>query len=215
MRLKSGKTTGATSGEGKCLLINEDLPNATRFAHRVSFEEITEVVIETVADLTEIAVEVKAETLETDWIVLDPVGELHRRLLEDMSGRAIRPTLNQYGDAATYIERFCRGICESPYKSVFVCHDWPIKDEATGVMERLPWTGTTNPALGSKLAQMVDIVGYTGAVETPDGYDYQAQLINGRGRRGGDRFAALGEFRSLDLSEWMGQINTTQEATRA
>jgi len=82
-------------------------------------------------------------------------------------------------------------------------------------MERLPWTGTTNPALGSKLMGMVDIVGYTGVVEQEDGERaYIAQLITQQGRRGGDRFGGvLGDWAPVDITQWMEKIGAKEMTT--
>lgn len=94
---------------------------------------------------------------------------------------------------------------------VLVAHDLPIKDEANGEVERLPATGTNNPALGRKLMGMVDIVGFTAVVEQSDGtYDYVAQLVNAKGRRGGDRFDVLGPFRKTDLAEWFALVTQSE-----
>jgi hypothetical protein len=83
-----------------------------------------------------------------------------------------------------------------------------MKDEATETVEVLPFTGSaSNPSLGRKLMSMVDVIGYTARVEQEDGnVQYVAQLIPAKGRRGGDRFDVLGDFRPLDLSEWFAAM---------
>jgi hypothetical protein len=212
---KTGKTAGACSAPGAVALVNLDLPNATQFAHSRDGEgrihEIEFEGMQTLIDLHE-AVHQKPAF---DTVVVDPIGELHRRLLEEASGRAVRPTLNQYGDVGTHLERFCRMLCEAPVNAIFVAHETPVKDEASGTMERLPWTGTTNPALGQKIMGMVDIVGYTAVLEVEGQAepDYVAQLISAQGRRGGDRFNALGDWRKLDLTEWFQTAGVGGEAT--
>jgi len=218
---KTGKSTAACSMPGGVLLLNTDLPNASHYPRSLDTENrIMEARFEGLQTLVDVTVgiqqeakllepaadEVEAESRIVTSVAVDPIGELHRRLLEEISGRAIRPTLNQYGDVITHIERFCRALCELPVNVCFVCHEHPVKDEATGQFERLPWTGTTNPALGQKLMGMVDIVGYTGVIEQEDGSKvYAAQLINAGGRRGGSRWP-LGEIRALDLAEWFSVI---------
>jgi len=204
---KTGKTAGAASSPGKVTLLNCDLPNATYYAHsRDTDHRLTELALDqgdVMHTMIEVVTELKSGSAMIDTIVVDPVGELHRRLIEEMSNRAVRPSLPQYGDTSTHVERFCRALCELPVNTVFICHDYPVKDEASGQIERLPWTGTTNPALGSKLMGMVDIIGYTGAIEQENGeHLYIAQLVTDRGRRGGDRFNVLGDWRPLDLTEW-------------
>ena len=216
---KTGKTTGACSVPGGVLLMNADLANAAWFAHsqdpegRISELDMTSP-LQALIDVTNaIAEQPATEARMVNTVVLDPVGELHRRMLEEASNRAIRPTLNQYGDTSTYIERFCRMLCDAPINAVFVCHEQPVKDEASGGFERLPYTGTTNPALGQKLMGMVDVVGYTGVIETANGKEYVAQVINAQGRRGGDRFDVLdvGDgYRRLNLTEWFAAIHGAQ-----
>ena len=213
---KTGKTTGACSVSERTGLLNLDLPNASLAAHRRN-PNLVEIEFTGFDTLVEVINELKSPQPSIDAIVVDPVGELHRRLLEELSNRAIRPSRDHYGDVSTHVERFCRALCQLPQTTVLVCHDWSLKDEATGVLERLPWTGTTNPSLGSKLMGMVDIVGYTGVVEQKDGgKEYVAQLVSQQGRRGGDRFGALGDWHSLELGEWMTLINPQpQEAVAA
>jgi hypothetical protein len=204
---KTGKTAGACSGPGQVTLVNCDLPNASYFAHERDPEgRITELALDqgdVMNTMIELVTQLRAGDSELPrTIVVDPVGELHRRLIEEASNRAVRPTLPQYGDTSTHIERFCRALCELEVMTVLVCHDYPVRDEASGQIERLPWTGTTNPALGSKLMGMVDIVGYTGVIERDTGRVYAAQLVTAGGRRGGDRFNRLGEWAPLDLTRW-------------
>jgi hypothetical protein len=101
-----------------------------------------------------------------------------------------------------------------PIHAVFVLHENSVKDEESGSLERLPFTGTKNPVLAEKLMAMVDVIGYTGVVEEKgDGnrVHYVAQLVSGRGRRGGDRFGVLGTSRELDLAEWLEVIRGSKE----
>jgi hypothetical protein len=81
-----------------------------------------------------------------------------------------------------------------------------IADEESGGFERLPFTGTSNPDLGQRLVEMADIVGYAGRLETENEVKFVAQLFNGNGRRGGDRFGVLGDYAELDLKHWFDTI---------
>jgi hypothetical protein len=56
----------------------------------------------------------------------------------------------------------------------------------------------------------VDVVGYCGRVQQEEEAKYVAQLHNGNGRRGGDRFGVLGNWRELDLAEWFQAIGNPQ-----
>jgi hypothetical protein len=209
---KSGKTTGALSAPGPLGLVNADLPNATWYA-RGKYPEVQEIEWEGFSTLIELGALLKQGELPFKTLVIDPVGELYRMMLEEFSDRAISPSLPTYLAVQTHIERFCRAMCESPdVNLVIVAHDIPVKDEGADETERLPATGTTNPALGRKLMSMVDVVGFTGVVEKEGGdSEYVAQLINGKGRRGGDRTDSLGKTRPIDLAEWF----TTMAAAMA
>jgi adenosyl cobinamide kinase/adenosyl cobinamide phosphate guanylyltransferase len=199
---KTGKSAGAASAPGHILYLNADLPNALRFARsRDTEQRIYEVEFEGLQTLIDIAHALKQKPT-WDTVVVDPLGELYRRLLEDLSNRSMRPSLPTYGDVGTHMERFCRMLCEAPVNAVFVAHEIPVKDEATDSVERLPSTGTKNPALGQKVMGMVDIVGSTVMFEKDGENVYAAQLINARGARGGDRFDVLGNWRALNLTEW-------------
>ena len=219
---KTGKTTGALSAPGWILDLNFDMPNATYFARsRMTEDRIFEVDIppyreghnDVDAVLNEVAQTLRQQLEQDggfDAVVVDPVHELHRRLMDEQSRRAVRPSRDTYGDVAKMIERFCRFLCEMPAAAIFVCHDRPIKDEQTGGFERLPYTGTSNPDLGLKLLGMVDIVAYTGVVKRENEKPlYVAQLFEGDGRKGGDRFGVLAGqsgFRTLDLAGWFQDI---------
>jgi hypothetical protein len=216
---KSGKTMAAAAAPGPVLYWNADLPNATWLAHSLLPEgHLLEVEPDAVTNpiftlLKEIEGAVNTgKTGDVQTVVLDPISELYGRLLRELSGMAISPSLPTYQAVQTHIERLCRALCESDaVNAVFICHDIPVKDESNGEVERLPATGTTNTALGRKLMGMVDIVGYT-AVVSEDGKDpvYVAQLVNGKGRRGGDRFNTLGGIAPLDLTAWFAQGPQTE-----
>jgi hypothetical protein len=203
---KTGKTAGATSAPGPVLLLNADLPNATWYAHSRASKghEIREVEYEGFKTLTEIGQGLVKGTLDAETIVIDPINELYRRLLEEFSNRAVSPSLPTYQTVSVQLERFFRMLCEDQTVNVvLVAHEMPVEDEATNTIERLAATGTKNPSLGQKLMGMVDVIGYTAVVEREDGENaYVAQLVNAKGRRGGDRFDVLGNFREMDLTEW-------------
>jgi len=219
---KAGKTTGALSGpEGK-LTLNFDQLNSTYFARtykdpegtimEVSMPAYEEGKLHTELLLNEVAV-TYARNLEDgstpfcETVVADPIAQLHRRLLEDLSRKRIRPTLDHYGDASKIIERWCRFMCDMPCNFVMVCHERQIKDEAEGGFERMPFTGTTNPDLGNRLIEMADVVGYVNRLDVEgEPPKYVAQLFNGNGRRGGDRFGVLGDFREVNLTDWFEAI---------
>jgi hypothetical protein len=212
---KSGKSTGAASAPGKVLYLNADLPTATRFARLRYGDKVQEIEYEGVKTLTDVAHEVYDPKTQFKTVVVDPVGELFRLLLEEEAKGAVRPTLNQYGDVGANLERFCRALCKAPINAVFITHDHPVKDEASGEIVQLPWTGTTNPKLGRQLLGMVDVVGFTGVVQKQDGERlYVASLVQAKGRAGGDRFNVLAGpdgWRPLDLSEWLATVQESEQ----
>jgi hypothetical protein len=217
---KTGKTLGAASAPGPVAYGNFDLPNATWLAHQKFGDKLVEFAYESFMDTiivlqqwaTSGRAELGGKTIET--VVLDPINEMYRQLLEELSDRAVSPSLPTYMAVQTHIERTCRALCASPaFNTVLVLHDIPVKDEASGEVERLPGTGTTNPALGRKLMSMVDVIGFTAELDTSSGRQFVAQLVDQKGRRGGDRFDVLGEYRETNLTEWfeLGPTMKTNE----
>jgi hypothetical protein len=201
---KTGKTMGAASAPKPMLYVNADKPNATRLAHsKFEFDEVK------MLGLEETLIPVMEELLRGEYrtVVIDPLSSVYRTLLEGISGRALSPSLPQYQATGVHLERFCRRLCELPLNAVFVAHELTVEDGEA--LERLAYTGTKNPVFGLNLMAEVDVIGYTGVVEKEGGdREYVAQLVNGRGRRGGDRFDVLGISRSLDLSEWIDLART-------
>jgi hypothetical protein len=215
---KSGKTLGACSAPKPLVLLNADLPNASYQAHRRYGSQLMEAELEGLQTMIDVIMSIKHEMTKeipaVAAVVVDPIADLHRTLMEEESNRAIRPSIVTYGNTAVHIERFCRELCRLPVTTVLVCHETVVRDESTGGFERLPYTGTTNPTLGSKLMAMVDIIGYTGVMETDDGGRTDcAQLTPGGGRRGGDRFTMLGDWQPLDITNWL-EILQSETSTK-
>lgn len=198
-----GKTVGACSAPGPVLLLNADRPNASMYARRLYGDQLREVRVDGRAVLDEAYLYLQGGSDEKT-VVVDSVGEVFRVVLDELSGGG-KPTLPQYGDATTFLERYCRALCDLPINVVLVAHETAVKDESSGHFERLPVTGTSNPMLGTKLMAMVDIVGYCGVLfsEETNETGYVAGLMNANGRRGKDRTGTLGTARELNLSEWI------------
>jgi hypothetical protein len=199
------------------LYLNCDLPDATRQAHiRHPDGSIMELqmpdegkggMLPLMAEIINTINDPKNDIIRT--VVVDPVGELYRRLLEDLSSRAVRPSLNQYGDAGTHLERFCRSLCRSPVNAVLCAHEWGYEKAGDEGMEMGIWTGTrsNSTSIGQKIMGMVNIIGYTGRIEQEDhSVRWVAQLVTGRGRQGGDRFAALDPIEDVDIEAWIAKI---------
>jgi hypothetical protein len=214
---KTGKTTGAATAPGAVLYFNVDLPNATGYAHQRDTEgRVMEPRIAPpqqgkapVFDLmTEIAIAAHQKPTR-DTVVVDPLGELYRRLLEEQTNRTRRPTLDQRGNATTDVERWCRAMCEAPVNFVIVAHEMTADKGEEGLIS-MPFTGSksgSQSGLGPKIMGMVDVIGFTAAVdvEGKDEPEYVAQLVPGKGRQAGSRFSALMAgpgYRPIDLAEW-------------
>lgn len=200
-----GKTTGALSAPGPVLYLNAEGSNAAMFARRFHIgTEIREVTI-TDGDTLNQALLYLKEGNGIQTVVVDSIGAIFQAVLEGYTGGG-KPTLPQYGDTTTAIERFCRALRDLPINVVLIAHEQAVKDEASGEFERLPYTGTNNPALGVKLMAQADVVGYCGRVE-PDNEQgeprYVAQLFSAGGRKGKDRTGVLGEAPELNLTEWI------------
>ncbi len=212
---KSGKTLlSSTTAPRPVLLLNGDLPNATWLAHQsVDDGELLEVEIDRKAKMPmfDAVKEVESavnggNTGAVATIVLDPVSEIYLALLRELSDNAISPTLPTYQAVQTHVERLCRAICSSDrVNAVIVCHDLPVKDEGTGRVERLPATGTTNPALGRKLMGMVDVLAFTQAVDVEGGGRQFVATV-------ADRFNVLGRQQPLNLAQWFAELALTPAA---
>jgi hypothetical protein len=213
---KTGKTVGACSAPDEVLLLSGDTPNATREAHRRYGDRIHEVRFEGLPTMTDTIHLLNTPDHGFDVVVSDPVADFYRITLENLSRRATRPSIDLRGDTTTYLERFFRDLCErTDIATVIVAHETPVTDESTGVLERLPFTGTSNTKLASKILSMVDIIGYSG-VKYEEGKDpeYLAQLINAGGRRGGDRFATLRPVEPMNLADWFLRIGGIETNTQ-
>lgn len=214
---KSGKTAAAASAPGPVLLITADTPNATRYAQLKYGEERLRVVrlkanpelppqergLQKLKEAAEYLNSDAGKDIET--VVLDPVGEVYSRLLEDQANYALSPSLPTYGNVQTHLERMCRKLCErADVNFVIVAHEGTTDGQDGGDVEKLPNAGPSKDKLAQKMMGMVDIVAYTKVVEREDGTSlYAAQIINANGRRGGDRFDCLGKYRELNLTEWI------------
>jgi hypothetical protein len=210
---KTGKTVGAATAPGPILYLNADLPNATWLAHQVQGDKLKELDYEGVATVKELGIAANANQLG-DWetVAIDPLNELYTRILREVSGGVISPSLPKYQETQVMVERLCRALCENQQVNfVVVAHDLPVKDEGAGTVERLPASGTTNPALGRKIAGMVDIVGYTAELEVEGETKYMAQLVPAKGRLGGDRFDGLPDYAEIDLAAWFTKTGARPE----
>ena len=217
---KTGKTAGAASAPGRVLYLNAELKNRVRYARRRYGDKLA--VVSVTGEQTLIDATYAAYSGEFATVVVDSIGELRTLLLKEAaasnSGKMQhKPTLDQYREVGDIIERFCKALCKAPVNTVLVFHSEPTKDDTTGEILHEATTGASKPKLARTLLGMVDIVGFTGAIEQEDGtFEYVAQLVPAKGRLGGDGFACLADergIRALDLSEWIEAIKAHEATT--
>jgi hypothetical protein len=211
---KSGKTTGACSAPGPVLLINADLPHAPWYA-RTKYA-VDEVEWEGFKTLQEIEAAATGEKFPYETVVLDPIGEVYLKLLDEFSNNAITPTLPTYGAVQTHLYRWCKAIAEAPNVNLIItAHELELENGDELLIR--PFTGTSKAKFGNRLCALVDVYGYVAMTETQvDGESVKqpmAQLVNGKGRVGGDRTDSLGSTRELDLGEWYKTMATAMVAT--
>lgn len=200
----SGKSTGAASAPGPVLWVNAEGPGALEYARgKYGDDRFHEVAFTGSQVLTDVYLHLRDGNAPEQTLVLDSIGEIYRVLTEELQGEADRPSLQNYGDVNTKIDRFIRSVRDLPVNVVLVCHEELVKDEQTGEVLREPVTG------GRKLPKaamaQVDIVGYCGVIPANDDKParYVAQLAPGAGRHGKDRSGVLGTVRDLDLTDWI------------
>jgi hypothetical protein len=184
---KNGKTAGAMTAPGSVCYLNADLPGRVRFGKSRDKDDRVKVFQLPEGKVLETLIEVQNQAQQEgswDTVVIDPVGDLYTRLLLDLSRKAMRPTLPTRGDVSTYLERWCRAMCENPRVNfVIVCHEY-------GYVRR------------------VELPIREDSDETE--VQYVAQLRDGKGRRGGDGFDVLATeekpYRDLNLTDWAAEI---------
>lgn len=201
----TGKTVGACSAPGPILVLNAEGPGALRYSREMYGDKIREVEIEGEDTLDEAFLYLRDGKGKEATVVVDTVGELYGKILENKGGA--RPTLQQYGDTNTKIERFVRALRDLPINVVLICHEQV--DDGDGEITRRPMTG------GKKLPEIIvaqmDVVAYTGVVPATEDEPahYKGQLVEAGGRRAKDRTGRLGDFRDLDLTDWITTATST------
>ena len=186
---KMGKTTSALNAPGPILYLNAEGPNAAMYARQLyGGAHLLEAPVtspQTLLEGIEFAKQGKCKT-----VVLDSVSAVFQALL----------------DATTMVRRFYKHLRDTPVNFIVIAQEFPVANEETGIVERKPYTGTKNPALGEQLMAWADVISYCGRKqEGEEPPKYIGQLFTAGGRHGGDRTGVLGESRELDMGEW---INT-------
>lgn len=201
----TGKTVGACSAPGPILVLNAEGPGALRFSRERYGDAIREVEVTGAETLDESYLYLQKGEGGEKTVVIDTIGETYGKLLANFGGA--RPSLQNYGDTNVKIERFVRALRDLPINVVLICHEQV--DDGDGEVTRRPMTG------GKKLPEIIvaqmDVVAYTGVIPATEDEParYVGQLVEAQGRRAKDRTGKLGEFRDLDLSEWIQVATST------
>lgn len=210
-----GKTTTAASAPGPILWINTEGPGAMTYARRAhGHDKILELEWEGSQTLIDALQFVRENETKISTLVIDSVGELHKALLDELIAghpTMTRPTLPQFGEVNTKIERFCRVLRDMKVSLVLVCHEQLSTDEQTGNMMRMPLTGGRQ--LPTILCAMVDVVGYCGIQYNKEGEEiYYTNFRSDGTKYGKDRTGRLGANRRSDISRWI-EAATTEPTT--
>lgn len=208
---KSGKSTAAATAPGPILWVNAEGGGALGYARKIAGERGTEI--------HEVALTAKtpnpAEVLDAVYVhvrdglepkvrtvVVDTVAKVRDALVAKMVVKGSKQSLPQYGQVADKLGGFILALRDLPVNLVLLAHV-DQKDSEEGRV--------VDPLIGGQLTEKVpgevDVVAYTASWEDEDGVRrYYGQLVEGKGRQGGDRSGALAGdkgFRELDLSEWL------------
>jgi hypothetical protein len=195
----TGKSVAACSAPGPVLVLNAEGKGALRFARSMFGDAVREVAFQGPETLDEAFLYLKESQGGERTVVIDTVGECYRVLLESFGNK--RPSLKNYGDTNTKLDRFIRALRDLDLNVVLVAHE-QIDDEG-GEITRRPATG--GKKLPEQVMAQVDVVAYTGVVPETDDTPrrYVGQLVEANGRRAKDRSGALGVVRDLDLTDWI------------
>jgi DNA polymerase III delta prime subunit len=195
----TGKSTAAATMPGPLLYLNAEASTALDFA-RSRGADVREFPVTGKQSLVDASLYLRDGGDGEQTVVLDPVEDVWRILVEEMAPSG-RPTLQQFGDAGTMIERFCRYLCkDSGMNVVLVCHENPM-DTGDGVI-LMPMTGgRKNPQI---LAAMCDVVGYTAVIQRKDEAPrYVAKVVPDERRYAKNRNGILPPVADLDLGAWL------------
>lgn len=204
----SGKTTGALSAPGPVLYLNAEGPNAGRYGHTKWPGKIREVTVTSARVFDDAIAYLDNEGKDVKTVVLDSISEIHVSLMEEQA-KGGKFQIQYYGDVNTEIRRFARHIRDLPINLVLVAHETFMRDEETGVIERVPFTGTSKPGLGKQLTSICDVVAYCKRTppESGDGdAKYMASLVHSNQKRAKHRFEVLGNVAEVDVTAWTTKI---------
>lgn len=202
----SGKTWGALSAPPPILYLNAEGRGAVEDARQHhGADNIREAVVDSPRVLDDAELYLRDGGDGVKSVVLDSLSSVYQALVDHFSGGG-KPSLPNYGDATLRIERFARFLRDVPQTVVLVAHEIALADAGTGSFERLPYTGSSNPALAVKVMAMADVVAYTARTEPTEANPeprWLAQTVAGNGRRGKNRGDFLPSWLPVDIAGWV------------
>jgi hypothetical protein len=196
----TGKTTAACGAPGPVLVLNAESSTALDFARaRYGAQNVREYRVTGRQSLIDVSLYLRDGGDGEQTVVLDPVEDVWRILVEE-SSPSNRPSLQNFGDAGTTIERFARFLVkDADVNAIFVCHE-QLAETADGML-LMPMTGgRKNPQI---LTAMCDVVGYTAVLSQKEGPPrYVAKVQPDERRYAKNRNGLLAPVVDLDLSAW-------------
>lgn len=199
----NGKTMGGCSAPGPLLLVNAEGSDRSRKAHALYGDKIKEVRLDkSNAAKTLERVFLSAQKGEFKTYVFDTAGEIYQALLDEASNSG-KVSLPMRGDAVEKLERYYRAMRDLPVNVVIIAQE-QVEDQDEEVL-RFPQVGPQKPRLSGKVQEFVSILAYVGVIpeegDTPR--RYVGQLVEAHGRKAKDSSGGLGDYRDLDLTDWI------------
>ncbi len=195
----SGKTIAATSAPGPVLVLNSEGPGGLAKARSLG-RDVREVSFTGQRVFRPFCEYVKAGADGAQTVVIDTVAKMYEAIIKELGGS--KPQIQHYGQANAAIKDLVLFLRDQPVNVVLVCHE-KIDDQDGDRIVR-PLTG--GQQLPEILVGEVDVCAYTAELAASEDKPkrWVGQLVQDKGRRAKDRSGALGAFRDLDLTEWLG-----------
>lgn len=206
-----GKSTGAiATAPGPVLVVNAEKRSAVRYGYRLAQERGTRVDVLPLTGaqtLREVLLALRADAGKT-WrtVVLDPVSEVYRRLVDESSGGgSAMPGIQDYGIAGTTITRFVDEVAALDTVTLILVTHEILTDGPDGPLLMPECGGNKLPGV---LTRMVDHVGYVGVVAGEDGAAprWVVQFAPGRGRHAKTRDGLLKPVEPYDVAAWVAAL---------
>lgn len=194
----TGKSFAATGWDGPVTVLNSEGAGGLAKS-RAAGREIREVRFTGQAVLRPFCEYVKSGADGSQAVVVDTVNKVYKTLITELGGS--KPQIQHYGQVNKILMDLIEFLRDQPINVVFVCHEQIADQEGDRIVR--PLTG--GQQLPEFLVSEVDVCAYTAKVAGEDGAPnrYLGQLAPDKGRRTKDRSDALGNFRDLNLPEWL------------